>query len=52
MYGWLWRRLPGPRWARVVMLVLAAAIVVLCLLEWVFPWLSQVLELQEQTVGE
>ncbi len=50
MYGALWRVLPGPRWARAAALVLATAIVVLVLFEWVFPWVSSVLPYQEQTV--
>lgn len=50
MYGALWRVLPGPTWARVATLVLATAIVVLSLFEWVFPWVSSMLPYQEQTV--
>lgn len=50
MYGALWRILPGPRWARVTALVLTAAIVLLVLFEWVFPWISEMLPYQEQTV--
>ena len=51
MYGWLWRHLPGPAWARVIILVLAAAIIVLALFEWGFPWISHVTGYQDQTVG-
>ncbi len=50
MYAWIWRRLPGPRWARAAIAVLALAIVVLALFEWVFPAVSAVLPFQEQTV--
>jgi hypothetical protein len=52
MYSALWRVLPGPVWARVLTLVLAAVLVVLVLFEWVFPWVSAMLPYQEQTVGE
>jgi hypothetical protein len=52
MYAALWRVLPGPTWARVLMLVLAVILVVLVLFEWVFPWVSEALPYQEQTVGE
>jgi hypothetical protein len=50
MYGALWNVLPGPKWARAATLVLLAAIVVLSLFEWVFPWVSSILPYQEQTV--
>jgi hypothetical protein len=40
MYGWLWRKLPGPTAAKAVeALVLALAIVAL-LMFVVFPWLE------------
>ncbi len=51
IYPWLWRHLPGPRWARVIQLVLIAGIVTLALFEWVFPWVSAMLPYQDQTVG-
>lgn len=50
MYGWIWRQLPGPIWARAIIAVLALAIVVLVLFEWVFPAVSALLPFQEQTV--
>jgi hypothetical protein len=52
MYGWIWRHLPGPRWARAVIVVLALAIIVLTLFEWVFPAVSAWLPFQEQTVSD
>lgn len=52
MYAALWRILPGPTWARVAMLVLGAFIIVAVLFEWVFPWISEILPYQENTVGE
>jgi|GEM_PF-6668955 len=33
------------------MVVLLLAIVIMCLLEWVFPWVSAMLPYQDQTVG-
>ena len=50
MYAWIWRHLPGPRWARATIAVLALAIIVLVLFEWVFPEVSALLPFQEQTV--
>ncbi|GAB2464620.1 hypothetical protein [Xylanimonas ulmi] len=51
MYGLLWRVLPGPGWVRaLILLVLAAAVVAACF-TWVFPWLSDYLALNDNTVG-
>jgi hypothetical protein len=42
MYGALWRVLPGPRWVRVLILVvLVAAILTVCVY-WVFPWIQPI----------
>ena len=51
IYPWIWRHLPGPRWARAIQVALILAIVVLSLFEWVFPWVSAQLPYQDQTVG-
>ena len=51
MYGALWRVLPGPAWLRVLMLLVLAALVVWVCFQWVFPWISTYLELNENTVG-
>ncbi|WP_170220584.1 hypothetical protein [Xylanimonas allomyrinae] len=51
MYAALWRVLPGPAWVRVlVLLVLVAGVVAACF-EWVFPWISEYLALNDNTVG-
>lgn len=52
MYAALWRRLPGPAWARVAQLVALAIIVIFVLFEYVFPWVSELLPYQETTVDE
>ena len=52
MYPWIWRHLPGPAWARTIIVVLALAIIVLVLFEWVFPAISALLPYQDQTVGD
>lgn len=41
MYGWIFRRLPGPLWVRILTAVLLAAAAVLALMTYVFPWLSE-----------
>lgn len=52
MYAALWRVLPGPVWLRVLMVVVLAVVVVLCLIEWVFPWVNSLIPVQEVTVNE
>lgn len=52
MYGALWRILPGPAWLRVLILVVLLAVVLFCLIEWVFPWVNSLLPTQEVTVDE
>ena len=50
MDGLLWRALPGPAWARVLLLLLLVAVVVAVCFEWVFPWLSDYLPMNDNTV--
>ena len=52
MYGWVWRRLPGPLPVRIGLaaaLVLAAVAV---LFLWVFPWAETTLPFLDVTVDE
>ncbi|KHK96000.1 membrane protein [Microbacterium mangrovi] len=51
MYAALWRILPGPWWVRVLILVVAVAVVLYGLFFWVFPWLSPIVDPQDATVG-
>lgn len=50
MYAALWRALPGPTPVKVAILVILAAAIVAVCFEWVFPWLSDVLPLDDGTV--
>lgn len=51
MYGWLWRRLPGPPALRVLqLLVLALGVVVLCFL-WLFPTVAPYVPLNQGTIS-
>lgn len=50
MYAALWRILPGPVWVRTLILVVAAALMLAALVEWVFPWASDTFLPQESTV--
>jgi hypothetical protein len=37
MYGALWRVLPGPVWARILILLVALALLLFVLSTWIFP---------------
>lgn len=51
MYAALWRILPGPIWARVLILVVAALIILYVLATWVFPWVQSILPENSGTVA-
>ena len=51
MYAALWRVLPGPWWVRVLILVVVVAAILYGLLWYVFPWVSEIVNPQEVTVG-
>lgn len=51
MYGWIWRRLPGGRVAKLTGSLLLAAAVVLALFLVVFPWLGPKLAFNHVTVN-
>jgi hypothetical protein len=52
MYGALWRVLPGPWWLRVIILVVAAAVILTALVIWVFPYVDELVSPQEVTVKQ
>ena len=51
MYGALWRVLPGPRWVRVLILVVLFAAVLAALVTWVFPWIDHFVAPTDSTVS-
>ncbi|MDR2255747.1 MAG: hypothetical protein LBE25_07105 [Arthrobacter sp.] len=51
MYAWLFRHLPGPLWIRIIQTLLLLALVVLVLMNYVFPWASQYSPWTDSTVG-
>lgn len=51
MYAALWRILPGPTWVRILILIVIVAVLLVALVQWVFPWASATLLPQESTVG-
>ena len=51
MYAALWRLLPGPRWARIIMLVSAGIIVIGLLMLYVFPAVDAFLSQTDSAVS-
>ena len=51
MYSWLFRHLPGPLWVRILISAAALAGAVFLLFDVVFPWLADVTNLTDVTVG-
>ncbi|MGI8949005.1 MAG: hypothetical protein ACR2FV_13730 [Ornithinimicrobium sp.] len=51
MYAALWRVLPGPRWVRVVLLILLVAAVVVICFSTLFPELAPLIPFNDGTVG-
>lgn len=51
MYGWIFRHLPGPLWVRIITAVVAVVVIVLVLMQFVFPWLNQFNPLNDSTIG-
>ncbi|MDN5811496.1 MAG: hypothetical protein L0I99_00360 [Micrococcaceae bacterium] len=51
MYAWLFGKLPGPWWVRLLISALLAVLVILVLMEYVFPWVSQYSPWTESTIG-
>ncbi|MFW2512653.1 hypothetical protein ACNI3K_02635 [Demequina sp. SO4-13] len=48
----IWNALPGPALVRALILIVLLLALVFVLFEYVFPWVSEYLEIQETTVGE
>lgn len=51
MYGWIFRHLPGPLWVRILSSVVIVAAVIAALFQVGFPWLSDVMEINDPTIG-
>lgn len=51
MYSWIWRHLPGPTAVRLVVALVLAAVVVVVLFAYVFPWAEGALPFLDNTVG-
>lgn len=51
MYLWLFQHLPGPLWLRILLSAALLAGALFLLVEFVFPWLADVTDLTDATVG-
>lgn len=51
MYAWLFRRLPGPLWMRVLIAVAVLAAIVVVLFGWVFPAIAPVMPFNDGLMG-
>ncbi|MET4134149.1 hypothetical protein [Pseudarthrobacter sp. PvP090] len=51
MYLWLFRHLPGPLWLRILLSAALLAGALVLLVDVVFPWLADITNLTDATVG-
>ena len=51
MYLWLFQHLPGPLWLRILLSAALLAGALFLLVEVVFPWLADLTNLTDATVG-
>ena len=51
MYAFIWRHLPGPTPAKLVLALVLAFAVVAVLFTWVFPWLMPLLPFDDVSLG-
>lgn len=51
MYGWLFRMLPGPRWVRVIILLVLLLAVIAVLFTWVFPAIAPYMPFNDGLIG-
>lgn len=51
MYVWLFQHLPGPLWLRILLSAALLAGALFLLVEFVFPWLADLTNLTDATVG-
>lgn len=51
LYAWIFRKLLGPLWTRILLAVMLIVVAVYVLFEFVFPWASQYSTWNEPTLG-
>ncbi len=50
MYSWMWNKLPGPTFVKLLIALVLLVIVVAILFLWVFPWVDSMLPLQDVSI--
>lgn len=50
MYGFIFRLLPGPKWLRILLMILMALVVVAILFNWVFPAIAPFMPFNQGTL--
>jgi hypothetical protein len=50
MYGWIFRRLPGPLWLRLVTALVLLAGGLVLMVQFLFPWMSQFTQFTDSTI--
>ncbi|HET6241696.1 MAG TPA: hypothetical protein VFD99_06880 [Arthrobacter sp.] len=51
MYGWIFRHLPGPLWLRIATALVLVAGVLVLMVQYLFPWMSQLTQFTDSTIG-
>jgi hypothetical protein len=51
VYGWIFRHLPGPLWLRTVTALVLVAGVLVLMVQYLFPWMSQFTQFTDSTIG-
>ncbi|MGP9538418.1 hypothetical protein ACT3SP_10415 [Brachybacterium sp. AOP43-C2-M15] len=51
MYGWMFRHLPGPLWARILIALVLLGAVIAVLFTWVFPAIAPFMPFNDGLVG-
>jgi hypothetical protein len=52
IFPWVWNTLPGPVWAKVILLLALILAIVFVLFEFVFPWVSVEFGIQDQNIEQ
>ncbi|WP_164465280.1 hypothetical protein [Phytoactinopolyspora halophila] len=50
MYAFVWRQLPGPWPAKLILSLVLFAVIVYALFMWIFPWAEETLGITQVTV--
>ena len=51
MYAWIFRHLPGPLWVRILTSALLVAGALVVLFRYLFPWVAELTNVTDTTIG-